>query len=281
MNIRKLTIVLLLMALIGAVACKKIEKANPEEEARNFGKYFVEKLSENQLDSLVDYYPQIVEAISLTPVESDTIMVTEIAPDQFELTLSEGVTLTVGRSNKGNFEVYQSRGLFSFPDDKIDLAKKTGMWEEGLTDAELNERIKDDDFFEYLNNSIQYKISNIITIGKFKGSSDGGTMGMGTQTLTNNSDVDLDGSEYSIVSNWTYIDYAALEGEEEEKGTSVNRGHPIKAHGTYTDDEVYSGYHGTGIINKIKWKLSPEQLREKFAPYTGNEYQEYLDSQSK
>lgn len=276
---KKLTTVILLFAGIGLIAsCGK--KATPEEEVRNYGKYFVEKINANQLDSLTASYPDISKADSIVPLQSDSIVVTEVAPGQFDVTLAEGVTLKVNCSDDGNISVTESKGLFAFPDDKMDIAGKTGMWNANISDVQLAERMNDEDFFKWLNDTFEEKVSKIITIGKFQGLPfmEGGTMGFGSQTLTNTSDVDLDGSEYSIVASGNYIDYGGADGVMEEKINSVSKGYPIKAHGTKKETDVYSGHHGSVTINKIKWNLSPDQLREKFVPYTGKEYQEYLDS---
>ena len=131
-------------------SCDGGKKLTPEDEVRNYGKNFVEKLSANQLDSLTASYPDLVNAESLVPVQSDTILVAETAPGQFNVTLAEGITLKVNRSDDGNITVTESKGLFTFPDDKIELAKKTGMWDDNLSDDQLNDRLKDDDFFDYL-----------------------------------------------------------------------------------------------------------------------------------
>ena len=58
----------MLFAGIGLLAsCGK--KTTPEEEVRNYGKYFVEKLNANQLDSLTASYPDISKADSIVRSE--------------------------------------------------------------------------------------------------------------------------------------------------------------------------------------------------------------------
>ena len=122
------------------------ENINPEEDVRNYGRYFIEKLSANQLDSLKASYTDIAKADSLVPFKSDTIMVVETSPGQYDMTLAEGISLKVIRSDDGNISVTESKGLFAFPTDKVDIAKKTGMWDENLSDTKINERLNDVDF---------------------------------------------------------------------------------------------------------------------------------------
>ena len=276
---KKLTTIRLSAALfIGAMivsACggnngSDADKANPENEVRAFGKNFVEKLSANQLDSLKAAYPDIVNADSIAPIQSDTIIVVETAPGQYDMTLAEGVTLKVNRAEDGNVSVTESKGLFVFPADKVDIAKKTGMWNDSLNDARLNERMKNEDFFKFVKDLLKNKTKNIITVGKYvdTSASMGGNGRFGYNTLKNNTDVDIDASDYSIV-------YYEFDFDIEEYKTRP--GKPIPAHGSIKLESSGGTMFGE-YFEKIKWKLSEEKKAEKFAAYTGNEYQEYLNS---
>ena len=258
-------------------SCGGGNKLTSEEEVRNYGKYFVEKLSANQLDSLKYTYPDLTVAESLVPVSSDTIVVVETNPGQYDVTLAKGITLKVRRSEDGKISVIESKGLFSFPSDKVKIAKKTGMWDDKLSDGQLNERMKDKEFFKYIKNKKNLNSKHIIKIGDFyddypEDEIRGSGVYEGYQKLTNTTGTEIKGSDYSIV-------YYCLSwyGEDEEKWTEVKPGKTIPAHGSVRVD-ASSGYHGGCTVEKIKWKLSDAQLQEKFAPYTGKEYQEYLNS---
>lgn len=265
--------------ILGLLSCGGGKKATPEEEVRNYGKYFVEKLNVNQLDSLTASYPDISKADSISPLQSDTILVVETAPGQYDLTLAEGITLKVNRAEDGNITVSESRGLFAFPADNMDIAKKTGMWDDKLSDAQLNERMKDEEFFKYIQDQIKKKTSNIITVTKltwpkeyandpyaFVGNYEG------TQTITNHSDIPLDGSEYSFIRKEEFC-YQGVD----EKETKIEKGKPIPANGSIKVNS-WLNRNGESVVKSIKWNLTPEQLQEKFVSLTGNEYQEYLDS---
>ena len=245
-------------------------KATPEEEVRNYGKYFVEKVNSNQIDSLKSSYPAIANADSIVPLQSDSIIIAESnTTDQFHVTLAEGITLKVNRSEDGNITVTESKGLFSFPADKKDIAQKTGMWDENLSDAELSERMKDEEFFKYIKDQIKNKTSNILTVGKYVDSSDPYANGrFGYNTLKNNSDVDIDPSDYSMI-------YYEFDFDKQEYKTRP--GKPIPAHGSIRIESSGGTMYGE-YFEKIKWNLSEKQKVEKFAPYTGKEYQEYLNS---
>lgn len=261
------------------ISCSGEKKITPQEEVRNYGKYFVEKLSANQLDSLKSTYPDIAIADSIVPLKSDTVIVVETTPGHYRLTLAEGVDLTANRADDGTISITGSKGLFAFPEEKVDLAKKTGMWDDNLSDAQLNERMKDEEFFKYIQNQIKKKTSNIIQIGKFSYSSqvedmfkDSAIPAPGSQTLTNLSEIPLDGSEYTIVRE----EYFCAQGVD-EKGKTTEKGKAIPSRGSIKIKAEKSNRSGN-LVKEIKWKLTPQQLQEKFAPFTGKEYQEYLES---
>lgn len=259
-------------------SCGGGSKITPEEEVREYGKYFVEKLAANQLDSLQASYPDITKADSFMPVKSDTIIVVESSPGQFDLILADGVSLKVNHSDDGNITVMESKGLFIFPSDKLAIAKKTGLWDDKLSDAQLNERMKDDEFFKWLKGKKTINKNSLISFSDFIESPGQDPTGNyardGYHNITNKTDVEIDGSDYSLVyeegSFWN-DPYSDGSGKKEKSGKA------IPPHGT-VKVTASSGYHSWSVLKSIKWKLSQEQLQEKFAPYTGKEYQEYLDS---
>lgn len=250
-------------------SCDTNKKLSPEDEVRNYGKYFVEKLSANQLDSLKAGYPDIVKADSIIPVQWDTIMITESSPGQYDVTLAEGVTLKVSRSDDGKILVTESKGLFAFPADKIDIAKKTGMWEDNLSDLVVAERLGDNNFFDWVEKSKNIKSSDIISLGKGVEST---YERPGYATIVNKTDQPIKGSDYKVIYSEVYF-----EGMYPIESTKTKPGKDIPPHGNVRY-EVLTFNRGGEKVKGIKLTLSPEQIKERFASYTGNEYKEYLDS---
>ena len=287
---------LLRLAIFGFVgfsvlpSCKKTQSENtsdntveeskidPKEEVTTFVNEFVKNLGANLRDSVA--YPEILLADSITPVSADSISISEAAPGQFDVQLSDGITMKVNRNENGKISVAESHGLFVFPKDKVEIAKKTGMWDDTLSDAKLNERMNDEDFFQYIKNKTPKGSSNYIQIGGFVRKGD-----RGYYTLKNTTDQPIKGSEYSIVVKTSvpvYDPEGGLAVDHWEKKQSLEAGKDLQPHGTA---QVYSEYVATFFggdvgpektINGIKWKLSPAQLQEKFAAFKGTEYQEYL-----
>lgn len=267
-----------LIVSVGVISCGK--KLSPEEEVRDYGKYFVAKLNANQLDFLKAGYPDIVKADSLIPVQSDTIMVMESAPGQYDVTLAEGITLKMSRSDDGKISVTESRGLFAFPADKIDIARKTGMWDDNLSDAQLNERMKDDEFFKFIKNT-KLDASKFITIGKVKPGGNNYYLNFYDyyrQNLTNNTNTPINGTDYKVKINKSANYGNSSGGRSWYERSYTIPGKSIPPHSTTTYILKSTEFPEELEIIDIIWNLSPEQLQEKFGAYTGKEYQEYLES---
>ena len=257
------------------VSCEGSNKTSPEEEVREFGKHFIEKIVANQLDSLSNSYADIILADTIIPIQSDSVIVTETAAGQYDVNLGEGVKIKLRRDDDGKITVTESFGLFSFPGEKVELAKKTGMWDESLNDARLAERIKDDAFFDYVKRSKTIKKSDILRVG-----SERFTDTDLIYPIINNSDFDIQGSDYTITIEESYpVDIPYSDPNNWVTSRKTIPGKTIKAHGTYNYvTEMAYGGRGGESVKSVNLKLTDEELQKMFAPYTGNEYQEYLAS---
>lgn len=256
-----------LILIVIVSSCGK--KISPEEEVRNYSKYFLEKLSANQLDSLMDTYADISFADSIVPLQSDTIIIAESTPGNYDVTLMDGVTLKVNRDDEGKITVKESRGLFAFPADKMDIAQKTGMANDSISDKVLADRMKDENFFTSIKNSIN-KIINIGSYHPVKTPLYMIDSGSGYYPIKNSTNKKIDGSDYKIrlyEQNPRYGDNSRL----------VN-GYDIQPNSTYNFEIGFSGFYFI-VIKGIKWVIPEEEVIKKYVSFTGNEYQEYLDSE--
>lgn len=254
------------------------QKEDPIGEMKAFGKQFIAKANANQLDSLATYYVDIAKADSIITLQGDSVIVAETGtPGQYDITLAQGITLKANRADDGTITVTESKGLFAFPADKMDIAKKTGMWEATLTDAQLAERMADNDFFSYIKKNSNADFSNIIKISK----------GNGGYTLTNQTDIPISGSDYKIQATSTQPVYdpdMPFAVDHWATKTSFDAGKDIAPHGsvqynaTYTTSTEFGNETNPKEVKGIKWNLSQEQLQEKFASNSGHEYQDYLTS---
>lgn len=272
----------LLLGSITVVSCGEGNgKNSAEDDVRNYGKYFVEKLNAGELDSLSSTFPDIVKADSLSQITTDTILVSEKGPGQYIVTLTDGVSLNLKRSEDGTLSVESSKGLFVFSPEKIDVARKTGMVTDSLNDVQTAEKLKDEDFFAYIkktySSSEPYKIK--VTPGKlnqkYSDYAEGWTSTMKV-TLQNLSSEPISGADYTV-------SYKS----KEWGGGSAN---PKSITKSLSANGIDLGPNASGSITisrndadkfldfKIVPAVGKEEALLNKSTFTGNEYQDYLNS---
>lgn len=280
---KKISIYLLTLCLmfIGMTSCGnkngKLSDSNGVSETQSaenrqmveaFIDKFVGYVNGNQLDSINAVFPSAnFEAV--TPLGSESYSIDENGDGTFKVSFGENQWIAVSQSGDGVITVTDSKSIATFPNDKVNIAKKTGMWDESLSDIKLNERMKDEDFFKFIKDQIKKKNENILIVGKYVDTSSPEANGrFGYNILKNNSDVDIDPSDYSII-------YYEFDFDNEKYKTQA--GKRIPAHGSIKLESSGGTMYGS-YFEKIEWNLSDEEKAVKFASYTGNEYQEYLNS---
>lgn len=291
MKNRKLFYIVVFTGLLGIIASSCIRrKSSQEDQVRNYGKYFIEKVSENELDSLISSYPEIEKADSLVSIQSDTIYVEKMeTPGEFEVTLADGVTLKVERDEDGEITVINSKGLFAFPAETYRLAKESGMLSDDPSDATVSERLKDKEYFSWLKKKTSAKNVISLTPGSISYNSKMGYddydyytrqyQAVETVTVTNNTSVDISGSDYSVVftsKTWACCDYEGWYSRSKSvSGVDL-------APGESRTIRLSTEYDMWGQKPKIEnphisLKMSSEELAS-LSELTGNEYKEYLES---
>lgn len=282
MNRKSIIFLLLCCAFIGFASCvgkkgmSQKEKAQAEEDVRKFAEFFVQEILSGNLTTIEKAYPEITSAQGFAPIDASSIVIEEgEEPGEYEVKFSDQVLLEVSISPERNIKVTKSKGLFTFPSDKMQIAQKTGLWDGNLSDAELAKRMNDEAFFNYIRSTKSINKKDLISIGDFIDNQPdvihGDACYDGYQILRNNTDVDIDGSDYNIVyEKWYMFPY-------EKRGTEVKSGKNIPANGS-VKVEAFLGAYATSTAKSIKWKLSDDELQAKFAPFSGTEYQEYISS---
>lgn len=278
---KKFNYTIILSAIVAAVcilsSCNSNNQSSPEDEVRSYGNYFAEKIAANQLDSLKTSYPDIALADSIVPLKGDSITVEALEAGKYKIALAKDVTLMVNRSEDGNIQVTESKGLFAYPSDKLVIAQKTGMYDKALSDAELSKRMKDEDFFKYIREQMKKKTAKILSVGDWVSTPD---MIYKVYSIKNNTDQTIEGSDYTITIAESYpFDIPHSDPNNWHTTYSTKPGKTIPPHGTYKykTEIVYGGSAGEHVKG-VKLKLTPEQIQERFGTYTGKEYQEYLDT---
>ena len=273
------------LAAIMAAGCGNSRHYSQEgAEVAEFTQKFVRHVSANEIDSVKDSYPAITEAYGFAPLSEKDIEVEETAPGRFLVKIGSNVTLDVVRASDGVITVEESRGLFEFPEERIGLARKTGMVGENATDKAISDRLKDTGFYEWLRDMVNAQVSNGITItpgkvkriplkteDKKKGSPNGfeGTMEC---TLLNTTDHPISENDY-------YISYL---GRYEMEGDAPNEFVLGKQNGVYlapgSEEKVTLSSPWCSDFDNIKVVFNinmDKYLEEDYRP-TGSEYKRYL-----
>lgn len=260
-----------LATLLFVAGCSK------SDSVEGFANDFADKLSKNQVRALAETYPDILEAESLyKPSAKDEITVNQLSnPDKYEVVFAPEVTMIVGKNKKGEFVVEESKGLFTYPEEKLQIARQTGLWDDTLNDAEMAKRMQNTAFFAYLEEK-RADANSLLSLGAYHKTG----YGEGYFTVTNNTDQEIKGNEYSVTVREYSTDYDlnrygdVVEVSVPEK-TYQKAGQTLPPHGTakfYISMYLENDVKATGY----KMNLSDAEISQRFGSYTGNEYNEYL-----
>ncbi len=144
---------LVVLAVVGGGALLYYFLNNPIDKVKTFAIDFAAKVTQNQVASVHELYPQseICESFVSLRLNPDNIQVTETSvPNHYLVCCGDGVDFKVSKADDGTMSVTESHGLFAFPDADMDLAKQTGQWKASLTDVENAQRMANRGFADYL-----------------------------------------------------------------------------------------------------------------------------------
>lgn len=269
---KKLFILVPMLALMLFTSCDK------NAEVKQFITDLSAAIDAKDKAAIAKMYPDAAKAeLQTLKFNADSIEIAETdKPEVLNITLGN-VKLVVEKAEDGTFTVKSSQGLFALPKEKVDFAKKTGMWEEGMDDAALAERLKDEDFQKYLvDKFIEYvakhfKVSNTRIVKEGQFALDEYIWGI---TVANNTDFKIDAADYKIYVKTGYI-YPGM--NTEDYSTSTHQGQEIQPGGTITVNETTTG-HGWVEKAYIDKTINDQEFFNKYFKATGNEYKEYIES---
>ena len=270
----KVSIGLTLVALAFFVSsCEK--SATPEEQVKQFAINFAEKVSKNQKDSLTAIWPDVVKADSLAlafAADSISVEPTQTA-GQYKVNFGNADML-VTMAEDGKMTVSETHGIYAWPADDIDFAKKTGQWKDGLNDLEQAERMGDKEFKTLVTADFSKKMQDALKAEKkiimIKDQVNPPEPGIMAAIIRNNSDIDISGTDYQVIFKIGTL-YGGMEdiSDEEKPGKDISAKDTVQV-------TCYWGLHNSPIEARVKMKLSNEQLFNKYFKATGNEYEDYL-----
>lgn len=243
-----------LISLFFIASCKE----NKEQKVQAFSDKFVGYVNANQIDSIMIVYPT-ANFDSIASLPPDSVQITGLE-GVYHIDFGSGQWIDVKENEDGSLIVEKSKGLAAFPADKVEMAKKTGMWDDNLNDNEMSAKIADEDFFNYIADTVKKGKSKLLAI---KGG-----------TVTNISNQTIDGKDFKVIKAF-YIrgnafsrpstTYSYLSGRSLKPGESMRF-------------PLVEALMGREYLSGIKWQIPDEELTTKYIPFTGKEYQDYLDS---
>lgn len=283
----------MILALLLFSACNK------NAEVKQFAADFAEKVSKNQVDSVRALYPDAAKCDSFSlAFNADSIQVAETETAGLYKVTMGNANFTVQKTEDGKMTVKESHGLFAYPADRMDLAKKTGQWNSSITDLEFSKRMEDTMFPSWIQSKMADAMKSLVKITKSNVSkkhiSDYWTSSekdVCTYTIevSNETDQEIGGNDYTIsaIETWKYFEdgWADLSFRETTKRQSSSKmltGKPIPPKGsvTYSWNRSFEGSHHFGykdfdVNATVNFTSNKASFGYKF---TGKEYEEYQNS---
>ena len=109
----------------------------PEEQVKDFAVKFGDFVNTNQKDSIQKYYPDFELTDSLATVPVGNITVNPGNTEGVYLAeFSSETFITVKLKKDGKISILESKGVFSFPEQHVELAQKENKWENNLSDIQ-------------------------------------------------------------------------------------------------------------------------------------------------
>lgn len=252
-----------------------------DNKVENFAQSFAEKVQAGQLDSVAMIYPDVeyADKLELTFV-ADSMKVEKTDSDkEYKVSYGNGKSAVIALDDNGNMSVKETRGIFSFPESAMELARKSGAYKSGITDKELavNMIYLDDmnsKLYEQAAAARQKAISfsgPVITKEPMFSMDDG----RGYYTLKNNTDQNISGDEYDTTWEWSSIVMGV-----EDSGKNIKKGKDIPAGGSVKEPFSFSGRSYVGL-KKINIKAIDRDEFEKNYKFTGKEFTEYMKTADK
>lgn len=265
-----------LVAVVMMGSCRK-EQARPVTEhtpegmdINEFAEYFADMAGKNQRDSLYGFYPDVIKADSIAFTSSgQPVSIRELGDGRFEIYYGPSMRIIVKKDDKGNIAVLESFGLFAYDSLRTVLAHKSGLWNDSINDIVLDGRMKDEGFFRFLEERSKVTIDDLLQIGDPVYDSEDGISGH--VPVYNLTDSIVYGDDYIIS-----IHSLADNNGQEENQMLMAPGRDINPKDTIMVEVINSPNHIIRVTG-VKFKLSQEQVSEKYAPLTGNEYRQYLE----
>lgn len=285
MKTRTIQLFLLLLCCFAFTACDS-NKSKIEEKA----KQFTEALKTKDVATIYDMYPNSKLANHMT-------LTTNVAPGDLEVVKDEATgnytanfknardqKLIFKVTGKDTYQIIDSYGFFDIEPLYSDLAVKSGVPLKKLSDQKLKELFKDGgSFLSFIKN--KYGGLTDINLYFYDGmwtSLNNWTSLQIQHNVRNDGDFPVKGSDYDVVFNFYDTDGVAPQSSKTMDGVDLAPGESF----TYTFQ--INSYLSTAYNHTLAWTVYFNQkgggtMKDimKKAKFTGQEYSEFLQQQTK
>ena len=236
-------------------------------------------IKSNNVDSIKAIYQGLDSLdVKFANVDGEITVQESNTPGEFEVKMGSA-TITVKRNEAGQWIIDRSQGLLLFDQNKMAFARKTGQYKDGLPDLELAQRMNDAQFDEWLKERVLNDLKKRITAKSVVNDMESAVV-----TVVNNSEINLDGDDYTVKSKlknyWSMYDdeTGGYESGYMDYGTKTFSGKPVPAHSSvsYSFNPMF-GVKGGDVNSHVSLNISAERAMTLYTP-SGNEYEEYLNS---
>ena len=279
---RKL-LLLIVAAVVGVLAGCNGFGSSDANQVKDFANKFVQFVKSSNHDSIVAMYKgleglnvRFADLAGDVEVEEDSN-----SPGTFTVKIGNA-DLTVVRAQDGTMSITNSHGLLAFDPQKLDFARRTGQYKDGLGDVEQAQRMCDVGFEEYLINKINDNLMSGLQIVSRSGIDyivgEGGMMEPSGYTVTvkNNSDYTIPGSCYKVVFRWIDMVEDDYYGYRDVNSSRTKNGVDLAPGQSETFSVHHIGYSPSASLSKHG--LGEDALNN-FNP-TGTEFDDYLSTKS-
>lgn len=273
-----LLIGLLVAAIVGGVLWW-FSQSDDEQDILQFVEQFAKAIETNDRQTICKFYPNAdkAESLHITYHKDSVVIKHSENNDTIDVKLSFSQSIRLVKDNKKQMCVTSSKGLFVFPTEEMDFAKKTGVWNPSIDDVMLTQRMSEtNDMRQWLiQRNVKNIAKNVRVVGDAKvlESHEGAytmdiycTLGY---TVQNNTNIKIDGSDYRIYFNG---DIRGVKYKESEQGKD------IPPHSSVVYERFYE-FHDLPGKTYTNFIISQEELFKKYYEFNGKEYDEWKQTQ--
>lgn len=267
--------IVVFLSLLFLASCEKNKKV------KQFATDFAAAVQSGNKSEIIKMYPGAVDADSLVfAFDAEKSQIETQKNGNIKIVLSEGKDVTLVENENGEgFKVKESHGVFAYPADHLDFAKKTGQWKEGLNDVLQNKRMAEKEFKKTLVSSFSKDFVKMLVIKEKTIVDDTyltpATEGCSVFSVYNNSKKSILGGDYELRIKTISFDFSGI-----EEKVLTEAGKDIKPNGSVVFRVRFDGHLAIDSAD-IFIKLSDEDLFNKYYTPTGKEFEEYIAANGK